>query len=343
MRRIKWRSIVWLIACVALSLTVVGCGKDKDANEEQPEDGIGQGLEAPEPLDTSSQEVIATYEGLTSGEVTEGEFNRSLNIMSVVNPQVAMLLEQPEFKDQLLTQYITQKSISSEMETTEEIETQVDEWIDMIREQYEQFQAEDEEADFAAYLEENGFTEDDLRQFFEESMKVEEHFRSQITDEELEASYSRLKKEKDLRLYSAKIHHILIEINEERDDEAAKKQAEEIKKKLDQGANFAELAQEYSDDPGSKESGGLLGEEMVQLASDTGPGLDPSFAEAARDIPLNEISDPVRSQFGYHLIKVEEREQLNLEKAKAIVQNEVLGEKYQNYVDHDLKIDTKKS
>lgn len=343
MQRIKWRAIVWLIAIAALSLAVVGCGSDENGNEEQPEDEVGQDLEAPEPLDTTSEKVIATYEGLTSGEVTEGEFNRSLNIMSVVNPQVAMLMEQPEFKEQLLTQYIAGKSISSEVETTDEIETQVKEWVDMVREQYEQFQAEDEDSDFTAYLEENGFTEEDLRQFFEENMKVEEHFKSQITDEDIETRYSQLKEEKDLRLYSAKIHHILIQVNEERDDEAAKKQAEEIKQELDQGANFAKLAQEYSDDPGSKESGGSLGEEMVPLASDTGPGLDPSFAEAARDIPLNEISDPVRSQFGYHLIKVEEREQLNLERAKTIVQNEVWGEKYQHYVDHDLKIDTKKS
>lgn len=334
MQRTKRRWLVWLISFAALSLLIVGCGTE-ESEKEQPEDQAGQGVQAPEPLDTNSDKVIAAYDGLTSGEVTEGEFNRSLNILSVVNPQASMLMAQPEFKDQLLTQYIAQKSISPEVETTDEIKDQANGLVDIVKQQYEQSQQKDK--DFASFIEEQGFSEKDLHAFFEENIKVDQHFREKITDKELQSGYDELKKDKDVRLYTAKIRHILVQVNEERDDAAAKKRAEEVKTKLDDGGDFAKLAKEYSDD-GSKENGGLLGEELQPLS-----GYVPSFAEAARDLPLNEVSDPVKSQFGYHIIEVLEREQLSFEKAKDIVQEDVFGKKYQNYVDNDLKIDTKKS
>ena len=331
MQRIKRRWFVWLISFAALVLVLVGCGND-DAGEGENEDQVGQDMETAQPLDTSSKKVIASYEGLTSGEVTEGEFNLSLNVLSVMNPQVAMLLSQPEFKDELLTQYIAQKSISESVEQTYEMTDEVNQLVDGFKSQIEQTLPEGQ--DFAAFVEEKGFSEEDLRNFVVDNMKVEQHFTDAITDQDLAEAYDELKEEKDLRLYSAKIRHILIEMNEERDEEEAKKRAEEVKQKLDEGGDFATLAEEYSDD-GSKENGGLLGEEPQPLA-----GYVPEFAEAARDLPLDEISDPVQSQFGFHIIKVEQREQLALDDVKEIVQGDLMNERYQYYVDNDLKIDT---
>lgn len=340
MRRTKRRWLLCLIALTTLSLIAVACGSDESDTGES-EDQDGQELQTPEPLDTSSEEVIATFNGLTTGEVKEGEFNRFLNILSVVNPQLSMLIAQPEFKDQMLSQYVTGKSISAEVETTSEMEEQADLLVNTVKQQYEQTQQDD--TDFAAYLEERGFSEDDLHLFFEDNMKVEEYFNEKVTDEELKQSYDKLKKDKDLRLYTAKIRHILIEINEERDEAAAKKRAEEVKQQLDNGGDFAELAKEYSDDPGSKEQGGSLGDEMTPLASEAGPSYVQEFAEAARDLPLNELSDPVKTQFGYHLIEVLERELLSFDQAKDVVQTDVWTQKYDHYVNNELKIDTKTS
>ena len=79
--------------------------------------------------------------------------------------------------------------------------------------------------------------------------------------------------------------HILVEQRYEADD---------IKKKLDQGGDFTELAKKFSRCPSSK-AGGDLG--------NFGRGrMVPSFEEAAFGLQVGDVSEPVRTQFGYHLI-----------------------------------------
>jgi hypothetical protein len=78
--------------------------------------------------------------------------------------------------------------------------------------------------------------------------------------------------------------------------------AQEVKKKLDAGGDWKTLALQYSDDPGSKTQGGELGWYAK------GQGLDTDFENAAFSLPVNKISDPVKTQFGYHIIQVEEKD-----------------------------------
>ncbi len=78
--------------------------------------------------------------------------------------------------------------------------------------------------------------------------------------------------------------------------------AKELKKKIDEGADFATLAKENSIDPGTKDDGGMLG------YFSTGQ-MVPDFEQAAFALKKGEVSAPVKSQFGWHLIKVEDRRQ----------------------------------
>lgn len=86
-----------------------------------------------------------------------------------------------------------------------------------------------------------------------------------------------------------------------RDDAATLALANELRQRLLAGEDFAALAAEYSDDPGSAANGGDLG------WFGKGQMVAP-FEEAAFSLPIGEISEPVKSDFGYHLIEVLERD-----------------------------------
>ncbi|MHB8875233.1 MAG: peptidylprolyl isomerase [Myxococcaceae bacterium] len=100
-----------------------------------------------------------------------------------------------------------------------------------------------------------------------------------------------------------KARHILIKVDADAPKEAkdeARLKALNIKKELDAGKDFAELAKQFSEDPGSKESGGDLG------FNERGAWV-PAFSDAAFALKAGEVSAPVETQFGLHLIKVEEK------------------------------------
>lgn len=111
-----------------------------------------------------------------------------------------------------------------------------------------------------------------------------------VTDEELQPLYqSEIANLSEQRQAA----HILIE----GDDDAAKKKIEEIKARIDAGEDFAALAKEFSQDPGSAANGGDLGY--------AGQGVyDPAFEEALYALKPDQVSQPVHTAFGWHLIKL---------------------------------------
>ncbi len=99
--------------------------------------------------------------------------------------------------------------------------------------------------------------------------------------------------------------HILLRLDANADDElveTTRARAEDLVKSLREGADFAELAAEVSDDPGSRENGGDLG------VFERGRML-PAFESAAFSLEPGTVGNPVRSDFGYHVILVEEHRQ----------------------------------
>ncbi|RFU64405.1 peptidylprolyl isomerase [Peribacillus saganii] len=114
------------------------------------------------------------------------------------------------------------------------------------------------------------------------------------------------------------------------------KTAQEVKKKLDAGGKFEDLAKQYSTDPGSKEKGGDL--------DWFGPGaMVPAFEEAAYALEKNEISEPVQSEHGYHIIQVtDKKEKKPYDEMKKQLEYEVKSakidqEKVNKAVDKELK------
>ncbi len=98
-----------------------------------------------------------------------------------------------------------------------------------------------------------------------------------------------------------KVRHILIKTNELVDDAEASKRAWTLKERIMSGDDFATLARANSDDKGSAIKGGSL--DWVESGALVKP-----FEEAMTKLKINEISDPVQTQFGWHIIQVLDRE-----------------------------------
>ncbi|MCR8930535.1 MULTISPECIES: SurA N-terminal domain-containing protein [unclassified Pseudomonas] len=115
-----------------------------------------------------------------------------------------------------------------------------------------------------------------------------------VKDEDLEAAY-----QKEIANLSEqrRAAHILIEVNDKTTEAQAKAKIEEVQARLAKGEKFEALAKEFSQDPGSANNGGDLGY--------AGPGVyDPAFEKALYSLGKDQVSEPVRTDFGYHLIKL---------------------------------------
>lgn len=115
--------------------------------------------------------------------------------------------------------------------------------------------------------------------------------------------------------------------------ELRRAEADELVRQLRSGADFAALAKEKSDDPGSKDKGGDLGAFDKEGRTLDGQSLVPEFVQAALALEGDQISNPVRSQFGWHIIQVIERKPLDranqLTKERDTKLNELLKEQRQ--------------
>ncbi|GLK82012.1 peptidylprolyl isomerase [Ancylobacter defluvii] len=132
---------------------------------------------------------------------------------------------------------------------------------------------------------------------------LEQAAKAAVTDEALKKTYEEaLKQQKPEEEVHAR--HILFraDANDKAASEAAEKKAKDVEARLKKGEDFAKLASELTEDPSGKQDGGDLGfftkDQMV-----------PEFAEKAFSMKPGDISEPVKTQFGWHVIKVEEKRQ----------------------------------
>ncbi|MBM0045790.1 peptidylprolyl isomerase [Anaerococcus sp. mt242] len=132
-----------------------------------------------------------------------------------------------------------------------------------------------------------------------------------VSDEDVDKFYEENKDE----FKKADADHILV------DDE---KTAKEVKEKLDNGGDFAELAKEYSKDTGNADKGGALGEfkkgDMV-----------PQFSDKVFSMKEGEISEPVQTQFGWHIIKLNKINESLTDEDRQVIRKSLEDKKYEEY------------
>ncbi|UCG71782.1 MAG: peptidylprolyl isomerase [Chromatiales bacterium] len=122
-----------------------------------------------------------------------------------------------------------------------------------------------------------------------------------------------------------KARHILITTNEVLDDDAAREKLSEIRRQILNGDDFAAVATAVSEDPTSAIEGGDMG--WMNPRS-----FVPEFAAKCETLPIGELSEPFKTQFGWHIVEVQDRrikdttEEVRLQQAAMAIRNSKLGE-----------------
>ncbi|GAB6890701.1 peptidylprolyl isomerase [Geobacillus stearothermophilus] len=174
----------------------------------------------------------------------------------------------------VLRDLIDEKVLSKKYKVTDE---EIDREIERIKEAYG--------TQYDLAVQQNG------EKVIREMVKLD-LLRTKAAVEDIKVTEKELKEYYDNYKPKIRTSHILV-----KDEKTAK----EVKAKLDKGEDFAKLAKEYSQDPGSASNGGDLGW--------FGPGkMVKEFEEAAYKLKVGEVSDPVKTDYGYHIIKVTDKE-----------------------------------
>ena len=216
----------------------------------------------------------------------------------------------------LLVDMIDRQLFEEKYKTDETEEETIDAQIEQMKSQY----SNDEDAFNAAITQYLGVeNEDELRELlsleYKRNLAIEEHVQDSVTDDEIEKYYD------DEVIGDIKVRHILIKPETTDDmsteeqteaEEKAKKEAEDLIKQLDDGADFEELAKEYSDDTGSASDGGLID------YFNKDDNMDEAFLNASIDLEEGKYTEePVQSSFGYHIIlKLDQKKKPKLNKVK---------------------------
>jgi peptidyl-prolyl cis-trans isomerase C len=203
---------------------------------------------------------------------------------------------------QILDDLITEKLVNKAAAGITVPQSDVDAQIARLKAQFPS------EEDFSKQLEQVGQTPEQFSETVRKMLQQQRWLESQLTgkadisDEEAKKFYEENKSEFE-QPETVKASHILFRVNKEDSEEVVNqklKAAQSAEARAKKGEDFTALAKELSEEPGAKESGGDLGffpkDRMV-----------PEFAEVAFSEKVGDISDPVRTQFGWHVIKVTEK------------------------------------
>lgn len=185
--------------------------------------------------------------------------------------------------------------------------------------------------EWSSRLKELNLTEDDLLDYLRLNSIRTAYFKSLITDEQLKAVYNDAIQ--NHQMDTATVRHVLVGFTASdgttRTKEEALARAKEALEKLRSGADFANIARAYSDDPGSKDNGGWYDDAPVnQWVS--------AFKETVLKQDLGMLSDPVETEYGYHIILVKSRHTPSLEELRDTLTNKLLQSGIQSFYQNEL-------
>ncbi|WP_192930291.1 peptidylprolyl isomerase [Alkaliphilus pronyensis] len=295
----KGRLLKGIAAFVMLAVLLTGCSGDKLSDDAA---AMVNGTEIPmEEYDKN----LALFSYGYSSDVLNRDDGSGLTLLDTIKDYVTDKL--------VLEVLIYEEAEKNDIKVTDE---DIEEAFNGFKEQM----ANDEI--LSNYMEENGITDEFIKDFLKKSQLVAKYEvfyteNLEISDDEAKAFY-----EENPDLFTTEeVHakHIVV---------SDQMLADELYLRTKNGEDFQQLAKEYSEDPTVEENGGDLGYFPRGV-------MVKEFEDAAFSLQAGEISEPVESQFGYHIIKVEDKlsQTITLEDAKNEIINHLVSVEYNKHIE----------
>lgn len=226
-----------------------------------------------------------------------------------------------------LTNMIDEFILNKEYETDEDAETYADSQLQSYKSSYDSYGM-----DFSDALKQAGYDgedefKDSLILDYKKKTATEDYVKNNLKDSEIKDYYD------DNIFGDIEVRHILISPNTNDDmtddekkeaEKKAKKEAEDIIKKLDDGEKFSDLAKKYSDDEGTASNGG-------KMTATYGSVVDEFWDAASKLKDKTYTEEPVETEYGYHIIyRIKQNEKPSLDKVRDDVIDDLVKEKMDN-------------
>ena len=259
-----------LLLCALAVLVVAGCGGGSD---EVPADAVAV-VDGEEIAKSDYDARIAQAKKSYENQKREFPKAGSPEFQTLRNQAVQFLVQREQFE---------QQAEALDVEITDK---QVDARLEQIQKQY----FGGDKAKYEKQLKDQGLTDRQVRNDIRAQLVSEKIFEQvtrevKVTDAEVEKYYNENKSQYS-QPESREVRHILVK---------TKAKAEDIRKQLEGGADFSELAKKFSEDTGSKADGGKL---TISKGQTVAP-----FDAAAFALEKNAISQPIKTEFGFHIIQ----------------------------------------
>lgn len=293
----KFKKFIAVMALATVAVSAVGCSDTKaEQGNETTQTAEGQAPTAEAPDYSEYEKVVVAEVG--DAKVTLADVKKETVYLEQIlmmqfgedykNNEEAMAFYKEQQKA-ILDYLIESKLIVQDAKdfNIEVADADITAEIDKVKANFESEEA------FTTAMEQEGLTLETYTNFIKENLIIAKTLEVvtkdiEVTDDEVKAYY-----EANIANFTqpagAEMAHILVDTEEK---------AKDIKKQYEEGKDFAELAAEFGTDS-TKETGGSLG---GFIAYDS-PQYDTDFLAGAKGLGEGEVSDPVKTQFGWHLIK----------------------------------------
>ncbi len=287
-------------------VTVVDEKKDAPAKADaDPAPGAAPAAEAAAPAVEEKEEPLPEIIAKVGDDTITGkDFQKKLDAIKKMGAAQGMMAGPTiEQKRQMLQSMIREKAVlalakaqgmtASDEEVQKELET---------------VKSKTTPEEFQKRLDAQGITADELSGLVRQSILVKKLAESktkdiQISDEELNAAFERVKSSgrAERKEETSDVAHILVKVADGADDAAwntAKEKIDAARKRITEaGEKFADVAKEVTDDPGSKDKGGLY--------TNVSKGkMVPEFEEKMLSTPVGQVSEPFKTKYGWHILTV---------------------------------------